>query len=113
MGEDAADSRPGSGLCPFSTTATIACTWAAKTWKPPGTGGGKANRSVGTMLSMPLDSAWLFARGEQARLTKKFDLYGHRRYHERRDCEKAGEKEKEAQLCPLPMIHSAPSAARP
>ena len=75
--------------------------------------GGKANRSVGTMLSMPLDSAWLFARGEQARLTKKFDLYGHRRYHERRDCEKAGEKEKEAQLCPLPMIHSAPSAARP
>ncbi len=73
--------------------------------------GGKANRSVGTMLSMPLDSAWLFARGEQARLTKKFDLYGHRRYHERRDCEKAGEKE--AQLCPLPMIHSAPSAARP
>ena len=70
--------------------------------------GGKANRSVGTMLSMPLDSAWLFARGEQARLTKKFDLYGHRRYHERRDCEKAGEKEKEAQLCPLPMIHSAP-----
>ncbi len=55
--------------------------------------GVKANRSVGTMLSMPLDSAWLFARGEQARLTKKFDLYSHRRYHERRDCEKAGEKE--------------------
>ena len=42
----------------------------------------KANRSTGTMLSMPLDSAWLFARGEQPRLTRKFDLYSHRRYHE-------------------------------
>ena len=55
--------------------------------------GVKANRSVGTMLSMPLDSAWLFARGEPARLTKKFDLYSHQRYHERRDCEKTEEKE--------------------
>ena len=44
--------------------------------------GVKANRSVGTMLSMPLDSAWLFARGEPARLTKKFDLYSHQRYRE-------------------------------
>ena len=42
----------------------------------------KANRSTGTMLSMPLDSAWLFARGEQPRLTRKFDLYSHRRCHE-------------------------------
>jgi type IV secretion system protein VirD4 len=44
--------------------------------------GVKANRSVGTMLSMPLDSAWLFARGEPARLTKKFDLRSHQRYCE-------------------------------
>ncbi|MEY8312882.1 type IV secretory system conjugative DNA transfer family protein [Oscillospiraceae bacterium 42-9] len=44
--------------------------------------GVKANRSVGTMLSMPLDSAWLFARGEPARLTKKFELRSHQRYCE-------------------------------
>ena len=55
--------------------------------------GVKANRSVGAMLSMPLDSAWLFARGEQPRLTRKFDLYSHQHCHERRDYKKTEEKE--------------------
>ena len=53
----------------------------------------KANRSTGTMLSMPLDSAWLFARGEQPRLTRKFDLYSHRRCHEHRGYEKTDQEE--------------------
>lgn len=42
----------------------------------------KANKSVSAMLNMPLDSAWLFARGEPAMLTQKYDLTRHPCYHE-------------------------------
>ncbi len=42
----------------------------------------KANKPMNTVLNLPLDSAWLFTRGEKARMTRKYDLTKHERYEE-------------------------------
>lgn len=42
----------------------------------------KANKPTNSVLNMPLDSAWLFTRGEPAKLTRKYDLTRHPRYCE-------------------------------
>ena len=46
----------------------------------------KANKSVNTILDMPLDSAWLFTRGQAPRLTRKYGLESHRLYHMLPEC---------------------------
>lgn len=46
----------------------------------------KANKSVNTILDMPLDRAWLFARGQAPRLTRKYGLESHRLYHLLPEC---------------------------
>lgn len=40
----------------------------------------KANKTVDTILNLPLDAAYLFTRGLAPRLVKKFDLRSHARY---------------------------------
>ena len=42
----------------------------------------KANRSVNTILNMPLDRAWLFTRGREPRMVHKYCLETHERYRE-------------------------------
>jgi len=42
----------------------------------------KANKPMNTVLNLPLDSAWMFTRGEQARMTRKYDLTKHERHGE-------------------------------
>lgn len=46
----------------------------------------KANKSVNTILDMPLDRAWLFARGQAPRLARKYGLESHRLYHALPEC---------------------------
>ena len=46
----------------------------------------KANRSINTVLDMPLDSAWLFARGAAPRQVQKYDLQSHPLYHRLPEC---------------------------
>lgn len=41
-----------------------------------------ADKSPGTILRTPLDKAWLFVRGQRARLAPKFDVTMHPRYQE-------------------------------
>lgn len=40
----------------------------------------KANKSINTILDMPLDSAWLFTRGLKPQLVKRYDVASHERY---------------------------------
>ena len=40
----------------------------------------KANKTVDTILNMPLDAAYLFTRGSKPRMVEKFDIREHRRY---------------------------------
>ena len=42
----------------------------------------KANKSVNTVLNMPLDDAWLFTRGEAPRQVQKYNLKEHPLYHQ-------------------------------
>ena len=41
----------------------------------------KANKSINTVLNMPLDAAWLFTRGQEPKQVQKYDLSQHPRYH--------------------------------
>lgn len=41
----------------------------------------KANKTVDTILNMPLSDAWLFTRGQPPRKAEKFDIRQHARYH--------------------------------
>lgn len=43
----------------------------------------KANKSINTILQMPLDSAWLFTRGEKPQEVRKYHLDSHPLYRER------------------------------
>lgn len=40
----------------------------------------KANKSINTILNMPLDAAWLFTRGREARQVHKFNIKDHCHY---------------------------------
>lgn len=40
----------------------------------------KANKSVNTILNMPLDNAWLFTRGQEAKQVQKYNIKNHRYY---------------------------------
>lgn len=42
----------------------------------------KANKSINTILNMPLDEAYLFTRGREPRIVKKYDITEHTRYRE-------------------------------
>ena len=42
----------------------------------------KANKPVSTILNMPLDSAWLFTRGQEPKRVRKYDLTSHPQYQE-------------------------------
>lgn len=42
----------------------------------------KSNRTVDTVLNLPLGSAYLFTRGDRPREVQKFDIRSHRRYQE-------------------------------
>ena len=42
----------------------------------------KANKTADTILSMPLDKAYLFTRGQKARLVTKYDIRTHEAYRE-------------------------------
>lgn len=42
----------------------------------------KANKSITTILNMPLDEAYLFTRGREPRIVKKYDITEHTRYRE-------------------------------
>ena len=46
----------------------------------------KANKSVNTVLDMPLDSAWLFTRGEAPRQVQKYSLKDHPMYRRLPEC---------------------------
>lgn len=46
-----------------------------------------ADRSPSTLLHTPLDKAWLFVRGQRARLAPKFDVTMHPRYQEMLDAQ--------------------------
>ena len=41
----------------------------------------KANKTVDTILNMPLTDAWLFTRGQRPQKIEKFDLRSHEKYH--------------------------------
>lgn len=49
----------------------------------------KANKSIHTILDMPLDAAYLFQRGLPARQVQKYDLTQHPNYHELTDAHTA------------------------
>lgn len=53
----------------------------------------KANKTPDTILSMPLDRAYLFTRGQKARMVTKFDIRTHEAYGELAEAAEAGEKE--------------------
>ena len=42
----------------------------------------KANKLVDSILNMPLGEAYLFTRGEQAKMVRKFDIKRHAKYRE-------------------------------
>lgn len=42
----------------------------------------KANKSITTILNMPLDEAYLFTRGHEPRIVEKYDITEHTRYRE-------------------------------
>ena len=42
----------------------------------------KANKSITTILNMPLEEAYLFTRGSEPRKVEKYDLTEHTRYRE-------------------------------
>lgn len=42
----------------------------------------KANKTVDSILNLPLEEAYLFTRGSRPRQVRKFDIRGHARYHE-------------------------------
>ena len=42
----------------------------------------KANKTTDTILNMPLDQAYLFTRGQKARMVTKYDIRTHAAYHE-------------------------------
>lgn len=42
----------------------------------------KANKSITTILNMPLDEAYLFTRGREPRIVEKYDITEHTRYRE-------------------------------
>lgn len=42
----------------------------------------KANRTMNSVLTMPLESCWLFTRGKEPRMVNKFDLKTHKKYKE-------------------------------
>lgn len=42
----------------------------------------KANKSIHSILNMPLDNAWLFTRGSEGKKVRKFNLKNHERYKE-------------------------------
>lgn len=42
----------------------------------------KANKSIHTILNMPLENAWLFTRGSEPKEVRKFNLETHKRYKE-------------------------------
>ena len=44
--------------------------------------GVKANRTAHSILELPLDSAYLFTRGQRCKVVRKFDLTAHPRYRE-------------------------------
>ncbi|MCC8107232.1 MAG: type IV secretory system conjugative DNA transfer family protein [Clostridiales bacterium] len=48
----------------------------------------KVNKTMNTVLNMPLDKAWLFARGSGASLVEKYDIREHRRYGELPEAQK-------------------------
>ena len=57
----------------------------------------KANKSVHTILNMPLDHAWLFTRGSQPQEVEKYRLESHPLYQaEKRRCEPEPAEEHEA-----------------
>ena len=73
----------------------------------------KANKSVNTVLNMPLDDAWLFTRGEAPKAVQKYDLKEHplyrrmqrlalKRERELRELEKLI-IEDETEFCELPF----------
>lgn len=42
----------------------------------------KANKSITTILNMPLEEAYLFTRGREPRLVEKYDITEHKKYRE-------------------------------
>lgn len=42
----------------------------------------KANKSINTILQMPLDAAWLFIRGQKPQQVSKYRLESHPLHHE-------------------------------
>lgn len=48
----------------------------------------KVDKTMNTILSMPLDQAWLFTRGSKARQVEKYDIREHRRYGELPEAQK-------------------------
>ena len=54
----------------------------------------KANKTADTILNMPLDKAYLFTRGQKAKIVTKYDVRTHASYHELTEI--AAENAKEA-----------------
>lgn len=66
----------------------------------------KANKSVNTVLNMPLDDAWLFTRGEAPRQVQKYNLKEHPLYHQmQKHASKRNREliEDKAAFCELPF----------
>lgn len=50
----------------------------------------KANKSINSILDMPLDRAWLFVRGQEGRQVKRYDVKMHRKYSQLPECKMGG-----------------------
>lgn len=58
----------------------------------------KANKPITSILNMPLDTAYLFTRGQEPRIVKKFDITEHTKYRELSQSHKTNKKIEEKEI---------------
>ena len=68
----------------------------------------KSNRTVDTVLNLPLGSAYLFTRGNRPKEVQKFDIRKHQRYQELPEAKTGGITPDRARETPLPDYESVP-----
>lgn len=61
----------------------------------------KANKSITTILNMPLDEAYLFTRGHEPRIVKKYDITEHTRYRELPESRNITVENKNMEVCEI------------
>lgn len=61
----------------------------------------KANKSITTILNMPLDEAYLFTRGREPRIVEKYDITEHTRYRELPESRNITVENKNMEVCEI------------